>query len=158
MLKFVLKTEIYQQKCSKTTVWTVKKVNFKMDEELTTLRVQYLIDTDPFSSLSIYPVPSRAPVYSFKISTPLATQLGALLRCIAAPQRVRRNFTKTFLGLTVLLFTRIKWDWVLLCNFWLLLSDSYNFYSSFFFVLWTLSIKFLVTVSTIKTIMNKEKR
>lgn len=67
-----------------------------MDEELITLRVQYLVDTDPFSSLSIYPVPSRAPVYSFMISTPLATQLGALLRFIAAPQRVRTENYKTF--------------------------------------------------------------
>jgi hypothetical protein len=68
-----------------------------MDEELITVRVQYLVDTDPFSSLSIYPVPSRAPVYSFMISTPLATQLGALLRFIAAPQRVRMKITKLFL-------------------------------------------------------------
>lgn len=74
-----------------------------MDEELITLRVQYLVDSDPFSSLSIYPVPSRAPVYSFVISTPLATQLGALLRFIAAPQRVRINITKVFLGITRIL-------------------------------------------------------
>lgn len=60
-----------------------------MDEELITLRVQYLVDTDPFSSLSIYPIPSRAPVYSFVVSAPLATQLGALLRWVLAPQRVR---------------------------------------------------------------------
>ena len=71
-----------------------------MDEELITLRVQFLVDSDPFSSLSIYPVPSRAPVYSFVISTPLATQLGALLRFIAAPQRVRFNVTKVFLSIT----------------------------------------------------------
>lgn len=70
-----------------------------MDEELITLRVQYLVDTDPFSSLSIYPVPSRAPVYSFMISTPLATQLGALLRFIAAPQRVRTKIYETFFSI-----------------------------------------------------------
>lgn len=61
----------------------------KMDEELITFRVQYLVDTDPFSSLSIYPIPSRAPVYSFLLGVPLATQLGALLRVLGAPQRVR---------------------------------------------------------------------
>lgn len=62
----------------------------KMDpDELITLRVQFLVDTDPFNSLSIYPIPSRAPVYSFANTTPLATQLGALLRLLGAPQRVR---------------------------------------------------------------------
>lgn len=61
-----------------------------MDEELISLRVQYLVDTDPFSSLSIYPVPARAPVYSFIVATPLANQIGALLRFLnGAPQRVR---------------------------------------------------------------------
>jgi hypothetical protein len=59
-----------------------------MDDELVTLRVQYLVDTDPFSSLSIYPVPSRAPLFSFAVATPLATQIGALLRLLGAPQRV----------------------------------------------------------------------
>jgi Formin N-terminal GTPase-binding domain len=61
-----------------------------MDEELVTFRVQYLVDQDPFnSSLSSYPVPSRAPVFSFVVTTPLVTQLGALLRLLGAPQRVR---------------------------------------------------------------------
>lgn len=64
--------------------------SMKMDEELITFRVQYLVDTDPFSSLSIYPIPSRAPVYSFLVAVPLATQLGALLRLLGAPQRVRK--------------------------------------------------------------------
>lgn len=66
-------------------------MTMKMDEELVTLRVQYLVDTDPFSSLSIYPIPSRAPVYSFAAAIPLATQLGALLRLLGAPQRVRER-------------------------------------------------------------------
>lgn len=68
--------------------------NMKMDEELVTFRVQYLVDTDPFSSLSIYPVPSRAPVYSFLVAVPLQLQLGALLRLLGAPQRVRLIDTK----------------------------------------------------------------
>lgn len=58
-------------------------------DELITLRVQYLVDTDPFNSLTMYPIPSRAPVHSFASTTPLATQLGALLRLLGAPQRVR---------------------------------------------------------------------
>lgn len=55
---------------------------------LSNLRVQYMLDDDPFNSLSVYPLPSRAPVFSFVITTPLATQLGALLRLLGAPQRV----------------------------------------------------------------------
>lgn len=62
---------------------------------LSNLRVQYMLDADPFNSLSVYPLPSRAPVFSFVITTPLATQLGALLRLLGAPQRVRR-FTQGF--------------------------------------------------------------
>lgn len=63
----------------------------KLDpEELLPIRVQYLADTDPFNSMAMYPVPSRAPTYSFVCSTPLATQLGAILRLLGAPQRVSR--------------------------------------------------------------------
>uniref|UniRef100_A0A182FDZ0 FHOD1 N-terminal GTPase-binding domain-containing protein n=1 Tax=Anopheles albimanus TaxID=7167 RepID=A0A182FDZ0_ANOAL len=54
---------------------------------LITVRVQYLVDSDPFNSLSMYPIPSRAPVFSFASAVPLATQLGALLRHLGAPQR-----------------------------------------------------------------------
>lgn len=60
-----------------------------MNEELISFRVQYLVDTDPFSSLSIYPIPSRAPVHSFLVGVSLSTQIGALLRLLGAPQRVR---------------------------------------------------------------------
>lgn len=61
-----------------------------MNEELITLRVQYLADTDPFSSLSVYPVPSRAPVYSFVAAAALGTQIGALIRLLDIPHlRVR---------------------------------------------------------------------
>ncbi|XP_037039668.1 FH1/FH2 domain-containing protein 3 isoform X4 [Bradysia coprophila] len=62
----------------------------KMDDpdELLTLRVQYVVDTDPFNSLSMYPAPTRAPTYSFVCTTPLATQLGAILRLLGAPQRL----------------------------------------------------------------------
>uniref|UniRef100_A0A453YRG9 FH1/FH2 domain-containing protein 3 n=2 Tax=gambiae species complex TaxID=44542 RepID=A0A453YRG9_ANOGA len=57
-------------------------------DELITIRVQYLVDSDPFNSLSMYPIPSRAPVFSFASAVPLATQLGALLRHLGAPQRL----------------------------------------------------------------------
>lgn len=65
----------------------------KLDpDELLPIRVQYLPDTDPYNSMAMYPVPSRAPTYSFVCSTPLATQLGAILRLLGAPQRVRHTF------------------------------------------------------------------
>uniref|UniRef100_A0A182NNK2 FHOD1 N-terminal GTPase-binding domain-containing protein n=1 Tax=Anopheles dirus TaxID=7168 RepID=A0A182NNK2_9DIPT len=60
-------------------------------DELITVRVQYLVDSDPFNSLSMYPIPSRAPVFSFASAVPLATQLGALLRHLGAPQRTGRS-------------------------------------------------------------------
>ncbi|XP_055315363.1 FH1/FH2 domain-containing protein 3 isoform X3 [Sitodiplosis mosellana] len=57
-------------------------------DELFTIKVQYLADTDPFNCLSMYPIPSRAPTYSFTYSSPLATQLGSVLRLLGAPQRL----------------------------------------------------------------------
>ncbi|XP_062543478.1 FH1/FH2 domain-containing protein 3 isoform X2 [Armigeres subalbatus] len=57
-------------------------------DDLTTLRVQYLVDSDPFNSFAMYPIPSRAPAFSFASSAPLATQLGGLLRHLGAPQRL----------------------------------------------------------------------
>lgn len=60
-----------------------------MCEEILSFRVQYLLDTDPFCNLSAYPVPSRAPVFSFVKTAPLSNQLGSLLRLLNAPQRVR---------------------------------------------------------------------
>ncbi|XP_058462451.1 FH1/FH2 domain-containing protein 3 isoform X6 [Malaya genurostris] len=57
-------------------------------DDLITVRVQYLVDSDPFNSLAMYPIPSRAPAFSFVSSAPVATQLGALLRHLGAPQRL----------------------------------------------------------------------
>ncbi|KAL9699903.1 hypothetical protein quinque_003344 [Culex quinquefasciatus] len=57
-------------------------------DDLITLRVQYLVDSDPFNSFAMYPIPSRAPAFSFASSAPLATQLGVLLRHLGAPQRL----------------------------------------------------------------------
>lgn len=71
------------------------KIDFdKMDpDELFTIKIQYLADTDPYNCLSMYPIPSRAPTYSFAYTTPLATQLGSVLRLLDAPQRVRVNIS-----------------------------------------------------------------
>ncbi|GAB0099802.1 uncharacterized protein DMENIID0001_156890 [Sergentomyia squamirostris] len=61
----------------------------KMDpDEVITLRIQYLLDSDPFNSVSLFPIPSRAPTYNFISTAPLVTQLGAILRILEAPQRL----------------------------------------------------------------------
>lgn len=63
---------------------------FKMDtDELFTIKVQYLADTDPYNCLSMYPIPSRAPTYSFACHSPLANQIGSVINYLGAPQRVR---------------------------------------------------------------------
>lgn len=62
----------------------------KMDpDELITLRVQYLVDTEPLNCTAMYPIPTRAPTYGFAATMPLATQLGTILRLLSAPHRVR---------------------------------------------------------------------
>lgn len=76
-------------------------------DEFITLRVQYLVDTDPFNSLTMYPIPSRAPVHSFASTTPLATQLGALLRLLGAPQRVR-FFQHTDILANIIIFFKYR--------------------------------------------------
>lgn len=58
-------------------------------QELVT-RVQYLVDADPFTSVSMFPIPTRAPSYSFISTEPLATQLASVLRLLNAPQRVSK--------------------------------------------------------------------
>ncbi|XP_037940117.1 FH1/FH2 domain-containing protein 3-like isoform X5 [Teleopsis dalmanni] len=57
-------------------------------DELITLRVQYLVDTDPLNCTAMYPIPTRAPTYAFASTMPLATQLGTILRLLGAPQRI----------------------------------------------------------------------
>lgn len=71
-----------------------------MDEdELFTCKVQYLADTDPYNCLSMYPIPSRPPTYSFVYHEQLATQLGSVLRLLDAPQRVNLILNKIHLAM-----------------------------------------------------------
>ncbi|KAI4876725.1 hypothetical protein NFI96_004065 [Prochilodus magdalenae] len=51
-------------------------------------RVQFLDDTDPFSSTS-FPEPARPPRFSFREDLPLSSQLPALHRLLRAPHRER---------------------------------------------------------------------
>uniref|UniRef100_A0AAR2L2S2 Formin homology 2 domain containing 3a n=2 Tax=Pygocentrus nattereri TaxID=42514 RepID=A0AAR2L2S2_PYGNA len=50
-------------------------------------RVQFLDDTDPFSSTS-FPEPARPPRFSFREDLPLSSQLPALHRLLRAPHRL----------------------------------------------------------------------
>ncbi|XP_023159307.1 FH1/FH2 domain-containing protein 3 isoform X6 [Ceratitis capitata] len=61
----------------------------KMDpDELITLRVQYLVDTEPLNCTAMYPIPTRAPTYGFAATMPLATQLSTIIRLLGAPHRI----------------------------------------------------------------------
>ena len=51
------------------------------------VRVQYLDDTDPFSSTN-YPEPVRPPQYTFLINVPLISQIGGVHRLLGAPHNV----------------------------------------------------------------------
>lgn len=50
-------------------------------------RVQYLDDTDPFSSTN-FPEPTRPPFYTFHINVPLINQIGGVHKLLGAPQKV----------------------------------------------------------------------
>ncbi|XP_077160798.1 FH1/FH2 domain-containing protein 3 isoform X5 [Paroedura picta] len=50
-------------------------------------RVQFVDDTDPFSSTS-FPEPSRPPLYAFRRDLPLGAQLPALHRLLRAPHQL----------------------------------------------------------------------
>ena len=57
-----------------------------------TCRVQYLDDTDPFSS-SNFPEPSRPPSYTFNVGLPLCEQLAGVHRLLKAPHKVSYVFS-----------------------------------------------------------------
>ena len=50
-------------------------------------RVQYLDDTDPFSSTN-FPEPTRPPTFTFHINVPLDNQIGGVHRLLGAPHKV----------------------------------------------------------------------
>ena len=52
-----------------------------------TCRVQYLDDTDPFSSTN-FPEPTRPPTFTFHINVPLVNQIGGVHRLLQAPHKV----------------------------------------------------------------------
>jgi hypothetical protein len=50
-------------------------------------RVQFLDDTDPFSSVNL-PEPARPPSFTFLTSTVLSNQLNSVHKLLKAPHRV----------------------------------------------------------------------
>lgn len=57
-------------------------------------RVQYLDDTDPFSSTN-FPEPTRPPTFTFHINVPLVNQIGGVHRLLGAPHKVSLRRIKT---------------------------------------------------------------
>lgn len=53
-------------------------------------RVQYLDDTDPFSSVNL-PEPARPPSFTFLTSTVLSNQLSSVQKVLNAPHKVMVN-------------------------------------------------------------------
>ncbi|CAF1670122.1 unnamed protein product, partial [Adineta ricciae] len=68
-------------------------------------RVQYLDDTDPFSSVNL-PEPARPPSFTFLTSTVLSNQLSSIHKVLNAPHKVadctlqlcRQDGSRTELG------------------------------------------------------------
>ena len=52
-----------------------------------TCRIQYLDDTDPFSSTN-FPEPTRPPTFTFHLTVPLINQIGGVHRLLEAPHKV----------------------------------------------------------------------
>lgn len=63
------------------------------ESDLIKLRVQYVADTDPFTCLSMFPIPTRPVQYSFLLVTPLVHQMNNLIRVLNAPHRVSDDTT-----------------------------------------------------------------
>ncbi|KAI8519846.1 FH1/FH2 domain-containing protein 3, partial [Branchiostoma belcheri] len=52
-----------------------------------TCRVQFLDDTDPFSSTN-FPEPTRPPTYTFNMYIPLIEQIGTVHTLLRAPHKI----------------------------------------------------------------------
>lgn len=69
-------------------------------------RVQYLDDTDPFSSVNL-PEPARPPSFTFLTSTVLSNQLSSVQKVLNAPHQVCVDLSIILLFL-FLLFIRLR--------------------------------------------------
>lgn len=63
-------------------------LNNDQNNDLFTCRVQYLNDLDAFSLTTLFPEPSRPPLFQFNVNMPLVNQLAAVHRLLNAPHRV----------------------------------------------------------------------
>lgn len=53
-----------------------------------TCKIQFVNDTDPFSTSISYLEPPRGQNFSFSVDIPLCEQIGAVNRALRAPQKV----------------------------------------------------------------------
>ena len=61
--------------------------NGNTNSQFMTFRVQYLDDTDPFSSTN-FPEPARPPSFTFNLDIPLCEQISGIHRLLKAPHKV----------------------------------------------------------------------
>ena len=59
-------------------------------------RVQFLDDTDPFSSTT-YPEPSRPPTFTFLLNVHLVNQLSGVHKLLSPPHKVSNAAIKAYL-------------------------------------------------------------
>ena len=71
-------------------------------------RVQFLDDTDPFSSVNL-PEPARPPSFTFLTSTVLSNQLSSVQKVLNAPHKVFLDLsTVCMINLFCFLFIRLR--------------------------------------------------
>jgi len=61
--------------------------NGNTNSQFMTFRVQYLDDTDPFSSTN-FPEPARPPSFTFNLDIPLCEQISGIHRLLKAPHKI----------------------------------------------------------------------
>ena len=62
-----------------------------------TCRIQYLADMDPFSSTANFLQPTRPPLHTFDIHTPLIDQIHSVHRTLCAPHRIDKCTLQAFM-------------------------------------------------------------
>ena len=70
-------------------------------------RVQFLDDTDPFSSTN-FPEPTRPPTYTFLTNVSLLNQVAGVKRLLKSPHKVSEKINFSDSDFSVALFRALK--------------------------------------------------